>query len=146
MSRIVPFDRSHMPTILAGGEAEGSLSGDFYVNEKLLAGLEQQNSWTLLATDDTPIACGGIIELWKNRYMCWMYLNKRSGDYMLAVTRAVKAALKGNGKGRYEMAVKYDFAAGHRWAKLLGFHIETPTMLNYGPNGEDCTGYVRIQK
>ena len=43
------------------------------------------------------------------------------------------------------MTVLKDFKQGHRWAKILGFELETPTLRAYGPAGEDHAGYVRIR-
>lgn len=47
-------------------------------------------------------------------------------------------------EGRLEISVRCDFALGHKWAKMLGFRVETERMERFGPEGEDHTGYVRI--
>jgi hypothetical protein len=47
-------------------------------------------------------------------------------------------------KGRLELTVRFDFDEGHRWAKMLGFKVETPVMPFYGPEGEPHSMYVRI--
>lgn len=63
---------------------------------------------------------------------------------MLRALRAMDANLA-KIRGRIEMTVRADFTKGQRWAQLLGFSVETPVLKNYGPLGEDHTGYVRIQ-
>ncbi len=50
----------------------------------------------------------------------------------------------GSVKGRMEFTVRKDFAAGHVFARLLGFEVETPCMKSYGPFGEDHVGYIRM--
>lgn len=47
-------------------------------------------------------------------------------------------------EGRLEISVRCDFVLGHKWAKMLGFRVETERMVRFGPEGEDHTGYVRI--
>ncbi len=61
---------------------------------------------------------------------------------MLAITRAVKKQLQAT-PGRIEMTVRTDFPQGHRWAELLGFEQEA-VFKQYGPEGEDHVGYVRL--
>jgi hypothetical protein len=103
--------------------------------------MERNNSWTGVV-DGRPVACAGFMPQWPGRTIAWAYLNANSGPHMLFVTRAVRKALD-KVKGRIEFAVRRDFDAGHRWARLLGFDVETYVMKAYGPDGEDVTSYVR---
>lgn len=121
--------------------AEGAVPG--YDVDTLLT-LEKQNSWTAVV-DGVPVACGGTMEHWPGRHQAWMYLGEKTGPYMVFITKAV---LKGlcSIRGRIEFTVRADFATGHRWAKMLGFEVETPLMRAYGPQGEDHVGYVRFNK
>ena len=43
-----------------------------------------------------------------------------------------------------ESTVRRDFALGQRWARMLGFEIETPVLRQFGPEGEDHVGYVKF--
>lgn len=108
----------------------------------VLAVLEQCNSWTIFA-DDEVVACGGTLEMWPGRHTAWMQLNAFSAKHMLFITRATLAVLQ-KLEGRIELTVQRDFRAGHKWAHMLGFCIETMDMLRYGPDGETHTGYVRF--
>ena len=76
-----------------------------------------------------------------NRYL---FLAPGSEKYLLQLTRKIKESLSVL-PGRTEMTVVKDFKQGHRWAKMLGFVLETLTLRAYGPAGEDHSGYVRIQ-
>lgn len=140
MVKLVPFKRWHMAWLQeqAGGDK------GFAFDTSTLLTLEQQNSWTLVA-DMTPVACGGTMQLWPGRHTAWTYLNKNTGKHMVAIT---KAALDGLAKikGRIELTVLHDFEQGHRWARILGFKVETPEMPMFGPNGETHTGYVRFNE
>ena len=124
-------------------EQAGADRGFMFDTETLLT-LEKQNSWTLVA-DMLPVACGGTVQHWPGRHMAWSYLNKNTGPHMVAITKAVQAKLKPVA-GRIELTVLHGFEPGHRWARILGFQIETPEMPSYGPNGETHTGYVRFNK
>lgn len=130
-----------MAWVQKAGAAEG---GDFRHDIATLMTLEQQNSWTVVV-DGEPVACGGTMMQWPGRHQAWMYLNKDSGQHMLLVTRAVRRALD-KVAGRVELTVRSDFEQGHRWAKMLGFTVESPKLEAFGPEGEDHTGYVRFNK
>lgn len=103
---------------------------------------ESPNNWTVLH-DGTPIASGGTLEQWPGRHMAWASLGAETRRHMLTVTRAAYETVH-RPRGRVEMTVRADFSAGHRWAKLLGFFIETPVMHKYGPDGKDHVGYALI--
>ena len=107
-----------------------------------LMALEKENSWTLVIEGD-PVACGGTMKQWVGRHTAWMYLNFNTGRHMRCITRAVSDKLE-QVKGRIELTVRRDFLLGHRWVKMLGFDVETPVLMAYGPEGEDHVGYIRI--
>jgi hypothetical protein len=105
--------------------------------------IERHPSWTVIGDEGEPIACGGCVQIWPGRYSAWAYLNEATGPHMLAITRYALECLA-TVKGRLEMTVRTDFEAGHRWARILGFTVETPVMPFYGPEGEAHSMYVRI--
>lgn len=137
--KLVPFKAWHMEWLMGRGDAVG---GGFLTPEMLIA-LEAGQSWTGEA-DGVAVACGGLVEQWPGRYTAWVFMNQDARRHMLAITRAVRSVM-GAVKGRIEMTVRCDFAAGHRWAKMLGFEVETPVLKAFGPEGEDHVGYVRIR-
>ena len=138
---IVPFKRWQLRWLEEGGVALGG-GNTYSLDAMTLEYLEQSRAWTGVI-DGRPLACGGFMEQWPGRTLAWMYLNRDSAPHMVSITRAVKAQLA-KVKGRIEFAVRADFPAGNRWAMLLGFEVETPIMKAYGPEGEDCIGYVRF--
>ena len=139
MIKVTPFRRWHMQWLQQAGAAA---DGRFGYGIDVLMELEKQNSWTAVL-DGTPVACGGTMLHWPGRHMAWVYFNPDTRPHMLALTRAVVHALS-KVRGRVEFTVRADFKQGHRWAKMLGFSVETPLLKQYGPEGEDHVGYVRF--
>ena len=138
--RVVPFKRIHYEWLRATSPvADG---GMFVATDGILAQIETQNSWTGAANGEA-IVCAGTIQQWPGRHTAWAYLGKHTGPHMLWITRAVLANLA-KIKGRIEFTVRADFPQGQRWAKMLGFEVETPCLKAYGPTGEDQVGFVRI--
>lgn len=136
--QIVPFKRWHMEWL----EARSPVGLVF--SKAVCEQLETQNSWSAVLDGDV-IACGGTIEQWPGRHTAWAHLGPHTAPHMRWITRAVKSVLK-DVKGRIEMTVRCDFEPGHRWAEMLGFRLETPIMAAYGPDGEDHSGYIRINR
>lgn len=138
--KIVPFKRWHIEWL----QSRTGVTEGFVFDEAVSASLEGQNSWTAVL-DGEVLACGGTIQHWPGRHMAWTHLGPQTAPHMLWLTRAVKEKLQGV-KGRIEMNVRCGFEQGHRWAGLLGFTVETPVMVAWGPQGEDHSGYVRINR
>lgn len=109
--------------------------------EHMVAG----NSRTIALSDGTTLFCGGTLQHWPGRHMAWALIDAKAAPHMLFVTRATRKFF-GNVSGRIEFTVRCDFPAGHKFAKLLGFEVETPLLKAYGPEGEDHVGYVRFNR
>ena len=129
---VVPFKAWHYEWLKTG----------MNVPSKVLQEMEGQNSWTVVIDGDIR-ACAGTMQQWAGRHVAWAYMTPGIGRNMGFMTTQTKLKLA-EVKGRIEMTVRTDFPAGHRWAKMLGFTVETPLMKAYGPLGEDHTGYVRF--
>jgi hypothetical protein len=141
IKQIVPFRRWHLVWLQEQGPAA---DGNFGYGVDVLMTLEKQNCWTVVQ-DGKPIACGGTLLQWPGRHQAWMYMAPQTSRHMRFITHAVQSGLE-KIKGRIEFTVRADFAQGHRWAKMLGFSVETPCLKDYGPEGEDHVGYVRFNK
>lgn len=92
--------------------------------------------------EDRPIMCGGVIQYWPGRWMLWANLSPNSARHMLYITQQTRKYLN-EYKGRIEFTVRKDFIPGQRWAKALGFTVETPLLKAFGPEGEDHVGYAK---
>lgn len=138
---VVPFCRWHYHWLAERGPAVDQI-GDMARDPATLAVLERCNTWTGVVDGD-PIAVAGTMQLWPGRHMAWAHMSLDTGPHMLWITHETLKRLE-QVSGRIELTVRADFAAGRRWAQMLGFEIETPCMKQYGPTGEDHIGFVRI--
>lgn len=137
--RVVPFKPWHYEWLRAGEAAEGPT---MQMDDRTLLELERLNSWTGVV-DGVPVVCAGTIPQWPGRTLAWAYVARGTLRHMPWITENVLKNLAGI-KGRIEFTVRADFPAGLRWAKTLGFEVETPRLRTYGPQGEDHVGFVRI--
>lgn len=137
--RVVPFRHWHYDWLSSGEPAEGLAMSLPYAT---LLDLERQNSWTGVV-DGLPMICAGTIPQWPGRYVAWAYVRRGTLPHLAWMTEAVRTNLAGV-RGRIEFTVRADFKPGHRWARALGFEMETPCLRAYGPEGESHVGYVRI--
>lgn len=139
--RVVPFKRWHYEWLRdASRSAEGGVSYD--LSDEIYRQLEASNSWTAVVDGD-PIMCAGTLQQWPGRHTAWAYVARGTLPHLMWMTEQARANLE-RVPGRIEFTVRTDFPAGHRWAKSLGFEVETPVMKAFGPQGESHTGYVRI--
>lgn len=138
--RVVPFRRWHYEW-LDDAPAEGEVPA---VPASWLAHLEGQNSWTAVV-DGNPVCCAGTMAQWPGRHIAWAYVKKGVLPHMDWITEEVRKNLEGV-VGRIEFTVRRSFPAGIRWAKQLGFEVETPVLRAFGPAGEDHVGFVRFNK
>lgn len=138
--RVVPFKTWHYEWLAAASAAaEGqrvALAGE------MLATLEKQNSWTAVV-DGAPLVCAGTIVQWPGRHLAWAYVARGTLPHMEWITAEAQRVLAAV-KGRIETTVREDFVIGQRWAKRLGFQIETPRLHRYGPQGENHVGFYRL--
>lgn len=138
---IVPLKASHIFDLrLQAAQAM------FY--EKFSAGYaraleEAGNGYTALV-DGRPIACAGLVEQWEGRALAWALIAQDAGPYFVRVTRGVRRALDMAHWRRVEAHVDARFAAGIRWAEMLGFRAES-VMEKFTPEGNDAFMYVRIR-
>lgn len=93
---------------------------------------------------DAVLGCGGLVIEWPGRGVCWAVVSRHAGPHFREIHRAVAGFMKQVPCRRIEVVVKADFAAGHRWAKLLGFMREG-LMRAYSPAGDDYQLYARIR-
>lgn len=104
---------------------------------------DKPGNWTLLEGGQ-PIACAGLVELWRGRAGAWAMLSRQvRGPQLLAIHRQVQKGLEESPFRRVETSVDLAFAPGHRWAWMLGFRPEG-IMQGYDPAGRDHMLYARL--
>lgn len=90
------------------------------------------------------LGAAGIVQTQPQKAIAWSLLSAKSGRHMFAITRKVLEVLDAHKHLRVEMFVDYDFAIGHRWARMLGFEVEAERMRKAGYFGQDQTLYARV--
>lgn len=112
--RVVPYEPWHLRSISLQ-PAQSGMTGP--VTETDLPERVPQCGpcWTALV-DGRPIACAGFTER-DGKTWGWAALSPEAGKHMVALTRAVRKAIK----GPVHMTVEAGFTEGVRWARLLGF-------------------------
>lgn len=90
------------------------------------------------------IFIGGFMEQWPGLASGWAVLAALSTKELLYLTRSIGRHVERLSYRRLEMTVVASFAAGHRWARLLGFQVEG-YMRAYDPLGRDHVLYARIK-
>ena len=94
------------------------------------------------------LCLGGVLteEAWPHRGVAWSVLSASAGPHLLPITRALKTWLGDRGLARIELYVDAQFPQGSRWARLLGFNLETPLpMRRFLPNGNGAYMYGRTR-
>jgi hypothetical protein len=140
MFEVVPFKAEHLAAIKLQG-MQAHLSE--WVSHDQAKALEISPGYTAMV-DEEPIGSAGILNMWHGRAMAWAFISQTGPSNFLKGHRVVKRFLDGCFIQRIEMTVDCDHEEAHRWAKMLGFHMECERMKHYSPDGRDCALYARI--
>ncbi len=138
---VVPYKAEHL---LALQVQPGQLGTAGFITPEYARALEDENAFTLLV-DGQALAVGGVKEIWPGRAFVWSWIDRRAGAHFAAVHHAAKQILAAAPYRRIEADVPCGFTAGHRWLRLLGFHLEAACMMAYQPDGADCSLYARVK-
>ena len=138
---VTKFQRWHLPYVLQNGPLEQGAMLD-HDPETLRAMELSPNTWTAVV-DGVPVASGGTLALWPGRHMAWAYLGRDAKKAILAISRTAYDVVH-RPKGRVECTARADFPPAQKWAKVLGFRVETERLEHYGPGGEDHVGFVLV--
>lgn len=105
--------------------------------------LAQHGDSFTVAEDGEILAVIGLINQWDGCARAYAFLSESAGRKMFGLTRKVRDYLANSTIRRIEAVVQDDFAAGHRWASLLGFKSEG-WMHKYW-NDHDALLYARVR-
>ncbi len=116
-----------------------------FVTPELAAALVGPHAFTA-HHEGRVLACAGVIEMWPDRAMAWAWISSVAGPYFAGVHRAVRRFLDVCPFRRVELTVLAGFEPGMRWARMLGFTLETPEpMRAYGVDGCDYYLWARVR-
>lgn len=106
------------------------------------------HGWAMLA-GGLVVAAGGLVPQWPGRAVAWMLFGEavrpRHRVAAFHFARAWMDAVQSEAKElrRIDCTVPLDFAAGHRYARRLGFKEEA-LFVAYAPDGAAHVQYVRL--
>lgn len=138
--RVEPYKREH----LAGMRIQEAQANCLPTLDKQVGELESLPAVTIF-DGDLAVACVGAFEIWPGRAIVWSYLSDDARSRLLGITRIARKLMDHYDRRRLECEVAFDFEAGHRWARMLGFEVEAPRMRSYFPDGGDCTLYAKVK-
>jgi hypothetical protein len=140
----VPFVPAHLAA-LCTAETDTWLA-PLVERPELTAGLTDDGlAWTGIV-GGVVVGCAGVTRVWPGRGVAWALMHALPRPGWLAATRLVWRTLDEahrQGFRRIDATVAHDFAPGHRWMGLLGFHPYA-LLRSYGPDGRDHVGYERF--
>lgn len=138
---VEPFKAEHVAEMTVQSAQGADVLG---VSREMLQAFETTDAWTT-RVDGKVVLVGGLVEVWAGRAILWSYVASDAGRYMTRLTRGVLRFIEASGHKRIEAYVDTGFAAGARWAHMLGFHMETARMAAFFPDGRDAALFARIQ-
>lgn len=138
---IVPFKAAHLLALQLQPGQDYCVP---FITEEYAQLLEGEFAFTAME-GDTPLAVGGVKELWPGRGLCWTFIDHRAGAHFVAIHKAVKALLDIVPYRRVEAETSCEFLPGHRWLRMLGFQMEAERMRAYRVDGGDSALYARVK-
>lgn len=102
-------------------------------------------AFTVRDHDGSVLLIAGVARIDDSYGHAWAFMSAQAGPHMRFLTRKVRGYLDSlmPGQRRVEMMVRADFAAGMRWAFLLGFVAEGRMMMA-APDGGAMVRFARI--
>lgn len=94
-------------------------------------------------TDGRVLAIMGVIEVHAQAGTAWALMAPGCWGHMGELTRIARNYLDARPYRRIDMLVRAEFAAGHRWARRLGFTREA-VLRAWRPDGGDMVMHARI--
>lgn len=83
------------------------------------------NSYSLIVNNQCKM-CGGLLDHGDGRALAWMLVsNRATASDLIFTTQYARKIIPDFGFRRIEAIVREGFANGFRWARLLGFRLET---------------------
>lgn len=91
------------------------------------------------------VACGGVALYWPGRGEAWAIIDQQVKVEFLRIHRAALRVLEMCPLQRIEATVDEGFEPGHRWAGMLGFKLEAPSMKKFRPDGKNASLYALVR-
>lgn len=139
---VVSFKAEHLLTMQLQAGQRGIKA---FITEEYAKALEERFAFTALDDEGEVVAVGGVQELWENRALAWSFIDQRAGKHLVALHKLVRDFLDMVPYRRVEAETACEFAPGHKWLKMLGFHMEAERMVAFRVDGGDSALYARVK-
>ena len=137
---MVPYKAEHMLTL----QVQQAQRGSFPCTPEYAKSAEGPQSWTALEGDEI-LGVGGVLAIWEGRGQVWSILGAGAGKHFKELHRACLKILADAPQRRLESDCVCAFPAGHKWLRMLGFHLEAACARAYYPDGSDASLYSRVK-
>lgn len=139
--KVVPYKAEHLLDLQL---QEGQLYCGPAVTPEYARYLETQ--WAFTGLDGERVVCvGGVCEIWANRAIAWMLIDRDAGAHFVAIHKAAQRMLELAPYARIEADTPCEFEPGHRWLKMLGFQLEAERMRAHRVDGGDSALYSKVK-
>ena len=142
MLTLVPLTEAHLAAVVP--QPAQAWGPDIHTPAERKWAAERSCPGRALVDGDDVLAVAGMIEVYTGHCIVWAVLSTRAARALTMITRAMAAVLADAPHHRIEMLVPNDFAAGHRWARMLGF-VQEGVLRRYGPSAADHAAYARVR-
>lgn len=120
------------------------IHGGFEMTPEMAVALEEVGGTAAVEDDGTVIAIAGILPRWEGVGLAWAWLTRGWRKHARRITEEITAELDKGQYHRVELGVKHGFVRGEKWAKRLGFELETPLAKKWGPDGGNYSLWVMV--
>lgn len=137
------FDRSD----LVGFEMiENSANVFNRFKDRMIPALERMDKVWVLYCDGRVISIFGLVDFWPGRCESFTFMGKNLGSKFIVAFKTIKKKLYEflPRYNRIECVIETDDKENQRWARALGFKLETERMHKFSTNGTDCSMFVLI--
>lgn len=139
-----------VPLLSCHGDGFELQDGQFELKDEIISDgywemLESLPNSYAATKDGVVIGFFGLAPQSGHRALGWALIGKNCvpSDFV-KFTKGVREYIDASGFKRVEIVIRDGFQNGHRWAKMLGFHCETPRpMLNWFKGGVGAFLYSR---
>lgn len=141
----VRFEPQHLAAIAVQAAQQGDWPDSAERDRRAQAFAAQDHCWSFLDSESGAVlACFGLVRSHAEHLTAWAVLSEGLGTARLAyATRWCAAYLAAMQVRRIDIAVRAGFAAGNRWARLLGFGPEGRQRAFFA-DGEDMIVHAMI--
>lgn len=138
---VVKFEPSHLIELFKQ-DAHQALASRMTIEN--IEAISKQDTYSVIH-NGRVLMVGGVVKHWPTRGEAWGLIDQTCRKDFIGVFNCARKWLNSYRIRRLEALIDYEFEAGHRWIRALGFDLEAPRLRHYRADGGDSSMYVRIE-